>query len=414
MSLLNSHASTWAEVDLNAIRHNFQEIKRLAGPHTEILCVVKGDAYGHGMLEVSALLDRLGANFFGVSDLEEGIVLRKNGITKPILLFESTLPAHARQIVDYNLTPTICTIELAYSLNRYAKTRGRRIDIHIDVDTGMGRLGVWHEEAFEFIQKVNRLANLSIKGIYTHFPVADTDPRFTKNQMKHLYALVSRLDKMGVVVPYIHAANSMGLVNYTDLHPNSYSQVKVSTDYNNIFGEVSKTHLLNLVRPGLMLYGLYPSPRLKKKIRLKPALSVQSKIVFLKNVRRGRGISYGHTFIAPKDLTVATLAIGYKDGYLRCLSNRAFVLIGGQRCPIVGRVTMDQIMVDVSKLKSLKVGTTAVILGKQKGNFISADELAKYAGTISYEIVCSLGNHLPRIYKTKPSIIDLRTTNGTE
>ena len=366
--------STIAHVDLKAIRHNFLQIKRLAGPHTEILCVVKGDAYGHGMVKVSALLDKLGANFFFVSDIEEGILLRKNRIIKPILLFESTLPSHARQIVDYNLTPTICTLELANSLNRYAKARGRRIDIHIDVDTGMGRLGVWHEEAFEFIQKVNRLANLSIKGIYTHFPVADTNRTFTRNQMKHLYELISRLDKIGVVVPYIHAANSLGLIHY-------------------------KTKLLNLVRPGLMLYGLYPSPRLKHKITLKPSLSVQSKIVFLKKVRRGQGISYGHTFIARQNMTVATLAIGYRDGYLRCLSNQASVLIDGKRCPIVGRVTMDQIMVDVSKVKSVKVGTTAVILGTQKQNSISADELAEYAGTISYEIVCSLGNHLPRVYR---------------
>lgn len=381
MSLIDSNSiiiscpSTWAEVNLNAIQHNFHQIKRLAGPHTEILCVVKGDAYGHGMVKVSALLDKLGTNLFGVSDIEEGMVLRKNGLTKPILLFESTLSSHARQIVDDNLTPTICTLELANSLNRYARARGRRIDIHIDVDTGMGRLGVWHEEAFQFIQKVNRLTNLSIKGVYTHFPVADTDPKFTKSQMGHLYELISHLDRIGVVVPYIHAANSMGLVNY-------------------------KTQLLNLVRPGLMLYGLYPSPRLKTKLKLKPALSVRSKIVFLKKVISGQGISYGHTFIAPKDMKVATLAIGYRDGYLRCLSNRAFVLIEGKRCPIVGRVTMDQIMVDVSKLKSIKIGTTAVILGTQNGNSISADELAEYANTISYEIVCNLGNHLPRVYKS--------------
>ncbi len=373
--VFKSHLSTWAEVDLKAIRYNFHQLKRLTQRPAGILCVVKGDAYGHGLVKVAELLDRLGAHFFGVSDIAEGILLRKNGITKPILLFESTLPFHARQIFDYNLIPTICTMELACSLHRYAKSRGgRRIDIHIDVDTGMGRLGVWHEEAGDFIHRVNRLSNLSIKGIYTHFPVADTDREFTKRQMKHLYELVSRLDKNGVIVPFIHAANSMGLVSY-------------------------KTPILNLTRPGLMLYGLLPSPRLKHKIKLRPALSVKSRIVFLKKVSRGRGISYGHTFIAPRDMSVATLAIGYKDGYLRCLSNKAFVLIEGKRCPVLGRVTMDQIMVDVSKVKSVKVGTVAVILGEQKGNSISADELARHAGTISYEIVCSLGNHLPRVYK---------------
>ena len=380
-----SHFSTWAEVDLKAVRHNFFTLKKLFRKHTEILCVVKGDAYGHGMVAVAELLDQLGAHSFGVSDIEEGIILRKNGITKPILLFESTLPSQAGAIFDYNLTPTICTMELALSLNGYAKSLGRRIDVHIDVDTGMGRLGVWHQEAFDFIRQVNRLPHVSIKGIYTHFPVADTDRAFTKKQMRHLYELVSRLDKIGVIVPFIHAANSMGLCSY----PSSLNGARPG----------DQTRILNLVRPGLMLYGLSPSPRLKNKISLKPALSIKSKVVFLKKVSAGRGISYGHTFVAQRNMLVATLAIGYKDGYLRCLSNKAFVLIDGKRCPVVGRVTMDQIMVDVSKVKSIKVGTTAVILGEQKGNHICADDLAEQADTISYEIVCSLGNHLPRVYK---------------
>ena len=371
--LTQSHLSTWAEVDLKAIHNNFKQVKRLTGKNVGILSVVKGDAYGHGMVKVAEVLDKAGTNFLGVSDLDEGILLRKNGITKPILLFESTLPSYAQEIADFDLTPTICTWGLAVSLNRYAHSRGQRIDIHVDVDTGMGRLGVWHEEAFHFIQALNRLSNLSIKGIYTHFPVADTDRTFTRKQMRHLYELVLNLDRIGVVVPFIHAANSMGLAGY-------------------------KTHILNLARPGLMLYGLHPSPHLKNKIQLKPALNVKSRIVFVKKVNRGRGISYGHTFVARRDMQIATLAIGYKDGYLRCLSNKSFVLIHGQRCPVIGRVTMDQIMVDVSSVKSAKVGSIAVILGEQKGNIISADELAECAGTISYEIICSLGNHLPRIY----------------
>ncbi len=368
------NVSTWAEVDLKAIRHNFYQIKRLAGKRNEILCVVKGDAYGHGMVRVATLLDRLGLGFFAVSDIEEGILLRKNGIKKPILLFESTLPSHADKIVDYHLTPSVCTWGLAARLSQYAKTKKKRIDIHIEVDTGMGRLGVWHEEAFKFVSQVNRLANLSIKGMFTHFPVADTDSSFTRKQIQSLHDLVTRLDKNGVVVPYIHAANSMGLVGY-------------------------KTNILNLVRPGLMLYGLPPINRRIRGINLKPALSVKSKVVFLKNVKDGQGISYGHTFIAPRDMRVATLAIGYKDGYLRCLSNKSYVLIDGKRCPVVGRVTMDEIMVDVSTVNSVKVGTTSVILGRQKTAVVSADELAQYADTISYEIVCSLGSHLPRWYR---------------
>ncbi len=366
--------STWAEVDLKAIKHNLNKIKSLAGRHTEILCVVKGDAYGHGMVKVATLLDELGLGFFGVSDIEEGKILRRHGIKKPILLFESTLPAQAQQIIDYNLMPTVCTLEMAAALNRYAASLGKRVDVHIDIDTGMGRLGVWHEEAFDFVKKVMRLLSISIKGLYTHFPVADTNQAFTRKQIKILYDLVRRLDQHGLVVPYIHAANSMGLAGY-------------------------HTKILNLARPGLMLYGLSPTAQLKNKINLKAVLSVKSKIVFVKNIRRGQGISYGHTFVAPRNMRVATIALGYKDGYLRCLSNKSAVLIAGKRCPVIGRVTMDQIMVDVSKLASVKVGSLAVILGTQNRNAISADELAGHAGTISYEIVCSLGSHLPRVYK---------------
>ncbi len=374
---------SWAEVDLKAIRHNFQEIKRLAGKTTRILCVVKGDAYGHGLVRVASFLDQLGLEFFGVSDIEEGMILRKNGIRKPILIFESTLPSQAQRIVEYHLTPTICTMGMAKALNRYAKSLPQRLGIHVEVDTGMGRFGIGHEEAFDFIKNLSLLSHLSIQGIYTHFPLAETDREFTRRQIRHLYDLVKRLDQSGVVVPTIHAANSMGLVGY-------------------------KTRILNLARPGLMLYGLSPSvgaglkpvPTLKRKIALRPALSVKSRIVFLKKVKKGQGISYGHTFVAPKNMEIATLAIGYKDGYLRCLSNKSCVLIRGWRCPVVGRVTMDQIMVDVSGIKPVRVGMEAVILGKQKDASIDADELAEYAHTISYEIVCHLGNHLPRVYKT--------------
>ncbi len=370
-----SRLLSWAEVNLEAFRHNLKELQKFTGRHTEFLPVIKGDAYGHGMIEVALLLDAAGVNFFGVSDVEEGVLLRKSGIKKNILLFESTLPEQSQRIADYDLTPTICTYDLAATLNRYAKVMGKKIDIHVEVDTGMGRLGIWHKEAEEFITRlVRENMNLSIKGIYTHFPAAESDRRFTRLQIKNLYNVVKRLDKKGVVVPYIHAANSMGIVGY-------------------------KTKILNLARPGLMLYGLYPDDHLKKKIRLKAVLSVKSRVMFVKDVAKGRSISYGRTFIAKKNMSIATLAIGYRDGYLRALSNKSAVLIDGKRCPVVGRVTMDQIMVDVSKIKNLKAGTEAVILGSHGKSEVSAEELASLAGTINYEIVCHLGNRLPRIYK---------------
>ena len=219
-----------------------------------------------------------------------------------------------------------------------------------------------------------KFSNISVKGLYTHFPLADTNPTFTQNQIDDMYRMVSDLDRMGLVIPYIHGANSMGIAGY-------------------------KTRVFNMVRPGLMLYGLYSASGYEDVVSLKPAMSVKARVLFVKDVEKGRGISYGHTFKAKQSMKTATIAIGYNDGFMRAFSNKADVLIDGKRCRILGRVTMDQIIVDVTGMKSVRVGTEVVIIGKQKNECISADELAKHADTICYEIVCSLGNRLPRIYK---------------
>jgi len=381
----------WIEVDQKAIRHNFLEIKRIAAQNflkrpsnrkspakrtscPDVLCVVKADAYGHGMIQVAAALRNLGVNFWGVSDVTEGIQLRKNGFKKPILLLGTPLPTQVKDVVDFNLMPTVCTVSLASALNNYAKKINRKVDVHLKIDTGMGRLGVWHQQAWDFMNQLLRYSYLNLHGLYTHFPMADTNPKFTREQIALLCQLVDEFDQEGIVIPYIHAANSMGLAGY-------------------------KSDLFNLVRPGLMIYGQYPSESLKKKIDLQPAMSVKARIIFLKSIPAGQGISYGHIFTAPRDMTVATLEIGYNDGYLRCLSNKADVLVDGQRCPIVGRITMDQIMVDVSCIQEPKIGMEVTLLGRDKKEEIDADELAGLAGTISYEILCSLGNRLPRVYK---------------
>jgi alanine racemase len=382
---------TWAEIDRKAIKYNLQALRKLTErnrfvlPNREtlknifaqpqyILSVIKANAYGHGVAEVSRLLDQAGVGFFGVSDVSEGIQLRELGITKPVLLFESTLAEFAKDMVHYQLMPAVCSLRLARSLNRYAASMNRKMDIHILVDTGMGRLGIWHEEAFDFIKQIFRMRNLRPMGIFTHFPAADTDKKFTRQQIHDLHALITQLDKAGMIIPYIHAANSMGLAGY-------------------------KTRILNLARPGLMLYGLYPHDSLRKQIRLKPAMTVKSRIIFLKNVRKGRSISYGRSFFTQRNMKIATLPIGYNDGYLRILSNRAHVLVHGQKCPVIGRVTMDQIMIDVTSVKNVRLNSTVVLLGEQRGDSITADELAHHARTINYEIVCSLGNRLPKLYK---------------
>ncbi len=374
---------SWAQIDLNAIRHNFWVLRKLAGT-AKILTVIKADAYGHGMIPVAKVLVKEKVDFIGLSNLTEGIALRKAGIKTPVLLFETTLAEQAKDIVDYCLTPTVCTYELASELNRYAQKRKRAVpagrqvvDIHVKVDTGMGRLGVWHEEALGFIRKLSRLRNLRIQGICTHFPSADTDRGFTQKQIQQISTLVGQLKRSGLNIPYVHAANSMGLAALAGY----------------------KARVLNLARPGLMLYGLYPHRQLKRKITLRPAMSVHSKIIFLKRIEKGRSISYGRTFVARRPMTVATLPIGYSDGYLRGLSGKADVLVGGKRCSVLGRVTMDQIVVDVSRVRNPRLGMPVVILGKQGRHEVSADELAKIARTISYEIVCSLGSRLFRKYK---------------
>jgi alanine racemase len=373
---------TVAHVDLAAIRHNFLTLQRLAHKQMvsgsqkqmDLIPVVKADAYGHGMLEVARVIDECGGKFFGVSNVHEGILLREAGFKQDILVFETTLPELAQSIVDHRLTPTICTIELAAAINRYAKTLKKKVNVHIKIDTAMGRLGIPLADALEFIGNLRSLSQLNLQGIYTHFPSADTNENLTLKQIRSFGDLITQLGKRGLEFTYVHAANSMAFVGYK-----------------NVF--------FNLARPGLMLYGLYPSETGRGKIHLKPALSVTSKIIFLKNVSKGQGISYGHSYIAPRDLTVAVLPIGYNDGYSRSFSNKADVIVDGERCPIVGRVTMDQTMVDVTRVKSPRLGMTAVILGEQKNESVTADELAQWTGTINYEIVCSLGNRIPRIHR---------------
>ncbi len=382
---------TWAEVSLESIQYNLEQIRKLAAQNRfdipprhkhqknaktriDILAVIKSDAYGHGMIETGRCLDQLGVDFFAVSDVKEGIRLREAGLKKKILALENALPEFAQQICQYDLIPTVGTIDLAERLNEAAHKAKKRISIQIEVDTGMGRLGIWHQTAFEFIKTLFHFRHLTVDGIFTHFPAADTDRQFTQQQIDLLYKLVLKLDKAGMIIPYIHAANSLGLTDY-------------------------KTKVLNLVRPGLMLYGLYPSEQSRNQINLKPALSVRSKVIFVKEVAKGRSLSYGRTFIASEDMTVATVPIGYNDGYGITLSNKSSVIIGNKRCPVVGRVTMDQIMVDISAVSNPKLGMPVTILGTQSGQNISANELAQWANTINYEIVCNLGNRLPRVYR---------------
>ena len=362
---------TWAEVNLNNLEHNFKEIKSLLSPQTEVLVTVKADAYGHGLVEVAKRLVACGVDYLGVASIDEGIDLRKAGIKTPVLLLGLILKKDIKPLFTYQLTPTICDRAMAVALNVRAAALKQRMPVHIKVDTGMGRIGVLPNGAFKLVTDIYRLKNIKIQGIFTHFALADFDRKFTLLQINLFNKLISDLKNRGIVIPLVHAANSIGLINYRKSH-------------------------FTMVRPGLAIYGLYPKKNLS--INLKPVLSLKTRVVFIKQVGPGYGISYGLTYITKRTAYIVTLPVGYGDGYPRNLSNSGWLLIGGRRFRISGRICMDQMMVDVGNFKP-KIGDEVVLIGKQGKQRVTVEELADLSGTIPYEIVCGLGNRIPRIYK---------------
>lgn len=379
---------TWAEINLGNLEYNFNQIKRLLTPHTKIMASIKADAYGHGLIPIAKKLCSLGVDYLGVASIEEGIRLREENIKLPILVLGMVLKEDIRALFRYKLSSTVCTEEIIFALNKMASVMKRRANVHIKIDTGMGRLGLLHKDALGFIRKVRKLKSINIEGIFTHLACADIDRDITLRQIDTFKHLILKLNKEGIHIPLVHAANSLGVISYQMSH-------------------------FNMVRPGLVIYGLYPAlssigsslkagkggvyPKKGLEIKLKPVLSLKTKVVYFKRVPSGFGISYGHTYITKRNTTIVTLPIGYADGYPRNLSNRAAVLIRGRRFKISGRVCMDQIMVDVGDLP-VRIADEVVLIGCQGKNKITAEELAFLSGTIPYEIVCGLGSRVPRIY----------------
>ncbi len=368
---------TWVEIDLSAIDYNLKLVKEIVGAGEKILAVVKSDAYGHGMLKVAGHIAQE-VDFLGVASIDEALVLRRSKIKKPILIFESCFPHYAEAVAQYDLTPTVCSLVFARSLNLQAARFKKKVNVHIKIDTGMGRLGIWHSAARKFIKGLKRFSNLHIEGLYTHFPCADTDKEFTLRQIADFKFLIRQLRQDGIHIPICHAANSMGVIGY-------------------------KESYFDMVRPGLMIYGLYPKDNLEPRIKLKSALSLKSKVIFVKKTPPGRSIGYGATHITKKTTYIATIPVGYNDGYLRSLSNEARVLIRGKGYKIIGRICMDQLMVDVLN-KGVRMGDEVTLIGKDKNSVITVEEVSRLAGTIPYEIACSIGNSAQRFYiKERPN-----------
>jgi len=362
---------TWAEINLRAIRFNHRAIKRAIKPGVSIMAVVKANAYGHGSVEVSRALEQEGVEYLGVATFDEAVTLRKGGITRPILVMGPVLPDEAAYASRYDVTLTLCTEELL----QFLVSEGSPVKVHVKIDTGMGRIGVWHEDAFAFMEKVWKCRDIVVpEGIYTHFSIAGRDKFFTQYQIDVFSALLDRMDRAGMNIPFRHAANSIAVIDWKSSH-------------------------LNMVRPGLVIYGMYPKRNFPKLIKLKPSFALKTRIAFLKKVTAGRSISYGRTYITEAPTTIATLPIGYADGYGRILSNKAKVLVRGKLCAVVGKVTMDQTMIDVGGVKNVRTGDEVVLIGKQRTAEIKIGDLARLAGTIPYEIVTGITSRVPRIYR---------------
>lgn len=373
----------WTEVDLSAIRKNVAVMRSFIEPTTLFMAVVKADAYGHGIEEVSRVVLESGADRLGVALVEEGVRLRRVGIEAPIQVLHEVPFSAAELVVDHNLIPTVCSWELVKELSRRAQERDKVVKVHVKVDTGMSRLGLSPEETPAFLERLGALKNLEVEGIFTHFALADQpEDDYTMEQFGKFENLLSELEGRRLRILLRHAANSAATIFFP------------------------KTHL-DMVRIGITLYGLHPSSATKGKVSLIPALEWKTRISAMRSLAPGEGVSYGLTYRASRDTRIATLPLGYGDGYTRLFSNRSDVLVLGRRAPVVGNVCMDQCMVDIGDIPDARVGTEVVLLGRQDGEEIPADELAEILGTINYEIVCMISERVPRVYKGLPPFFEV-------
>jgi alanine racemase len=360
---------SWVDIDLAALRHNYFQARQRLNDSTQVLAVVKSDAYGHGMVPVARELALAGVEFLGVSKFWEAAELRSHGIDLPILVLLGVEPADMEQAIFLGLRSVVYRLDDARRLSRQACTLQRTASVHLKVDTGMGRLGVPWEQAASFLDDLLGLPGIELEGVLSHFAVADdTDKSFSEWQLECFRQVLQLLEQRGRSVRYAHIANSAGLLDLPGCH-------------------------LQLVRPGLMLYGSSPSAAVECPVDLHPVMSLKSRIIQIKQVQAGDTIGYGRTYVVPRPSRIATIPVGYDDGYSRLLSNRGQVLVGGKRAAVVGRVSMNMITADVSHIQHAQEDDEVVLLGVQGEERISAEDIAEWCGTISYEILCHLGRH---------------------
>ncbi len=368
----------WAEIDLEALRNNLVWLRHHIGPNSGIMTVVKADAYGHGLRQIATLLMQSGTDIFGVANLNEARDIRAVGRGWPILMLGACLPDEIERAIKDNVMPTLSSMSEARHFSRVAKRLKRTVTAHIKVDTGMGRLGAPCSEAPQLIESISNLPNITIAGLYTHYASAESDAPLSRTQRTSFLQLLNKLKAAGRSFEYIHMNNSAGLLH-----------------------ERKSNH--NLARPGLLVYGVMPTgprrPPAIMKRHIRPALSWKCRVSLVKSIAKGTKLSYGQTYTSKRTMRVATLTAGYGDGYHYSAQREARVLIGGRLCPILGHITMDQMIVDVSRVKTTKTGDEVVLIGKQGKHNITANQLAKWANTIPCEILTAIAYRVPRVYR---------------
>ncbi len=367
---------TFAEIDLTAIAQNIQAIKKRVHP-AQVMAVVKADAYGHGAIPVAKVALESGATCLGVALVEEAIALRNYGFLEPILVFSGACDDQLIDFFNYDLEATVYTRQLADSLSNLAKHFQKSICIHIKIDTGMGRVGILWENAINFIEYLARLDGIQLQGVYTHFATADEqDKSYARLQFDRFKNILKLIAEKNIHIPLKHAANSGAILDM----PETY---------------------LDMVRAGVMMYGYYPSSDTTESISINPAMTLKSRVTFIKQVPQNFSVSYGRKFITSQPTRIATIPLGYADGYNRLLTNKALVTIKGKKFPLVGRVCMDLVMVDIGTEDNIQIGDEVIVFGRQEDNALTVKEICQLIDTIPYEVTCWVSKRVPRVYLKK-------------
>lgn len=388
---MKSYSRVYAEINLDAVSHNIAQIEQRIGKDTKIMGVIKADGYGHGAVPIGKELERMESLWgYAVATAEEAEILRRNGLKKPILVLGAVFPEKYGILAKNEIRPTVYSMKQAGELERFAEKWGCVLKVHLKIDTGLSRLGFQvTEEAAEELAQIARMPHIIVEGIFTHFAMADArDKTMAKEQMRQFQKMKEMVSRRGISIPVSHCANSAAMIDLPESG-------------------------MSLVRAGISLYGMWPSGEVRKEnLDLQPALSLKSRIVFLKELEPGRTISYGATYETKKRQRIATIPVGYADGYPRSLSNRGYVLIHGKPAPVCGRICMDQFMADVTDIPEAEEGDEVTLVGKDGAREISMEEIGDLSGRFNYEFACDLGKRIPRVYRKEGKITETRDYFG--